>query len=88
MGLATPQVQQMITVGDEGGSIGRLKQQFEIDGAPAVKLHVGLDTPVIIMPRSSSSQEYVPPVMRTIPCVCDLQSEEYLVGSHVSFLFN
>ncbi|CAM6102066.1 unnamed protein product [Calypogeia fissa] len=57
--LATPQVQQVIMVVDKVGGIEKLVQQSDMEGAPAVKLNVSLDTPIIIMPRNSQSQEFM-----------------------------
>eukprot|EP01018_Ginkgo_biloba_P025446 Gb_15429 [translate_table: standard] len=58
-GLATPQAQQAIQVVDKVGGIEWLIQQSEIDGAPAIKLDVSLDTPIIIMPRNSMSKDFM-----------------------------
>ncbi|PTQ34792.1 hypothetical protein MARPO_0076s0036 [Marchantia polymorpha] len=57
--LATPQVQQVITVVDKVGGIEKLIQQSDIEGGPALKLNVSLDTPIIIMPRNSESREFM-----------------------------
>lgn len=57
--LATPQVQQVITVVDKVGGIEKLIQQSDIEGGPAIKLNLSLDTPIIIMPRNSESREWV-----------------------------
>jgi hypothetical protein len=54
--LATPQVQQVITVVDRVGGTEKLIQQSDMDGLPALKLNVSLDTPIIIMPRNSQSE--------------------------------
>ncbi|KAJ7520814.1 hypothetical protein O6H91_19G024000 [Diphasiastrum complanatum] len=57
--LATPQVQEVITVVDNVGGIERMIPQADMDGAPAIKLNVSLDTPIIIVPRKSSSKEFM-----------------------------
>ncbi|KAL2613699.1 hypothetical protein R1flu_025391 [Riccia fluitans] len=57
--LATPQVQQVITVVDKVGGIEKLIQQSDIEGGPAIKLNLSFDTPIIIMPRNSGSHEFM-----------------------------
>lgn len=55
--LATPQTTQVVTVVDNVGGMEKLIQQSDVEGSTAVKLDLSLDTPIIIMPRSSNSQE-------------------------------
>jgi len=55
--LATPQTTQVVTVVDKVGGTEKLIQQSDVEGSTAVKLDLSLDTPIIIMPRSSNSQE-------------------------------
>jgi hypothetical protein len=55
--LATPQTTQVVSVVDKVGGIEKLIQQSDIGGSTAVKLDFSLDTPIIIMPRCSDSQE-------------------------------
>ncbi|KAG0568137.1 hypothetical protein KC19_7G189300 [Ceratodon purpureus] len=57
--LATPQTTQVVTVVDKVGGTEKLIQQSDVDGSPAVKLDFSLDTPTIIMPRCSHSQEFM-----------------------------
>ncbi|KAL3679175.1 hypothetical protein R1sor_022131 [Riccia sorocarpa] len=57
--LATPHVQQVITVVDKVGGIEKLIQQSDIEGGPAIKLDLSFDTPIIIMPRNSESHEFM-----------------------------
>lgn len=57
--LATPQTTQVVTVVDKVGGTEKLIQESDVEGSSAVKLDFSLDTPIIIMPRSSDSQEYV-----------------------------
>lgn len=55
--LATPQTTQVVTVVDNVGGTQKLIQQSDVEGSTAVKLDLSLDTPIIIMPRCSNSQE-------------------------------
>jgi hypothetical protein len=55
--LATPQTTQVVSVVDKVGGTEKLMQQSDIGGSTAVKLDFSLDTPIIIMPRCSDSQE-------------------------------
>ncbi|XP_024542530.1 uncharacterized protein LOC9648284 isoform X1 [Selaginella moellendorffii] len=57
--LASPQTQQIITVFDAAGGTEKIMQQADMDGAPALRLNLSMDTPIIIMPRSSSSKEFM-----------------------------
>ncbi|XP_059076567.1 uncharacterized protein LOC131042467 isoform X2 [Cryptomeria japonica] len=59
MGLATPQAQQAIRVVDKVRGVEWLIQQSEMEGSPAVKLDVSLDTPIIIMPHNSMSKDFM-----------------------------
>ncbi|KAG0559465.1 hypothetical protein KC19_10G107200 [Ceratodon purpureus] len=57
--LATPQTSQVVSVVDKVGGTEKLIQQSDIGGSTAVKLDFSLDTPTIIMPRCSDSQEFM-----------------------------
>ncbi|XP_024384462.1 uncharacterized protein [Physcomitrium patens] len=57
--LATPQTTQVVTVVDKVGGTEKLIQESDVEGSSAVKLDFSLDTPIIIMPRSSDSQEFM-----------------------------
>ncbi|KAH9312826.1 hypothetical protein KI387_027861 [Taxus chinensis] len=59
IGLATPQAQQAIQVVDKVRGVEWLIQQSEMEGSPAVKLDVSLDTPIIIMPHNSMSKDFM-----------------------------
>lgn len=59
MGLATPHTEEAVKLVDKVGDFEWLIQKYEIDGAAAVKLDLSLDTPIIIVPKNSNSQEFV-----------------------------
>ncbi|KAE8735933.1 Calcium-dependent lipid-binding family protein isoform 3 [Hibiscus syriacus] len=59
MELATPHTEEVIKLVDKVGDFEWLIQKSEIDGAAALKLDLTLDTPIIIVPRNSMSNEYV-----------------------------
>lgn len=59
MELAPPHTEDAIKLVDKVGGIEWLIQKYEIDGAPAIKLDLSLDTPLIIIPKNSISKEYV-----------------------------
>lgn len=59
MELATPHTEEAIKLVDKVGGIEWLIQKYEIDGASAIKLDLSLDTPIIIVPRNSTSTELV-----------------------------
>lgn len=59
MELAPPHTEDAIKLVDKVGGIEWLIQKYEIDGAPAIKLDLSLDTPLIIIPKNSTSKEYV-----------------------------
>lgn len=59
MGLAAPHTEEAIKLVDKVGGIEWLIEKYEIDGASAVKLDLSLDTPLIIVPRNSTSEELV-----------------------------
>lgn len=59
MELATPHTEEAIKLVDKVGGFEWLIQKYEIDGATALKLDLSLDTPIIIVPRNSSSKECV-----------------------------
>lgn len=59
MELATPHTEEAIKLVDKVGDFEWLIQKYEIDGAAALKLDLSLDTPMIIIPRNSTSKESV-----------------------------
>lgn len=59
MELATPHTEEAIKLVDKVGGIEWLIQKYEVDGASAIKLDLSLDTPLIIVPRNSRSEESV-----------------------------
>lgn len=67
MELATPHTEEAIKFVDKVGGFEWLIQKYEIEGAPAIKLDISLDTPIIIIPRNSTSNEYV---SLSLVCVC------------------
>lgn len=68
MGLATPHTEEAIKLVDKVGDFEWLIQKYEIDGATALKLDLSLDTPMIIVPRNSTSKECVDLDMVLIVC--------------------
>ncbi|XP_040944166.1 uncharacterized protein [Gossypium hirsutum] len=59
MELATPHTEEVIKLVDKVGDFEWLIQKSEIDGAAALKLDLTFDTPIIIVPRNSTSNEFV-----------------------------
>lgn len=59
MGLATPHTEEAVKLVDKVGDFEWLIQKYEIDGAAALKLDLSLDTPIIIVPKNSNSNEFV-----------------------------
>lgn len=59
LALATPHTEEAIKLVDKVGDFEWLIQKHEIDGATALKLDLSLDTPMIIVPRNSTSKECV-----------------------------
>lgn len=59
MDLATPHTEEAIKLVDKVGDFEWLIQKYEMDGSPALKLDLSLDTPIIIIPRNSMSKEFV-----------------------------
>lgn len=59
MELASPHTHEVIKFVDKVGGFEWLIQKYEIDGATGVKLDLSLDTPIIIVPKNSTSEEYV-----------------------------
>ncbi|XP_073302377.1 uncharacterized protein [Primulina huaijiensis] len=59
MELATPHTEEAIKLVDKVGGIEWLIQKYEVDGASAVKLDLSLDTPIIIVPRNSKSNDFM-----------------------------
>lgn len=60
MELATPHKEEVIKLVDKVGGFEWMIQKYEIDGSTAVKLDLSLDTPIIIIPKHSTSKELVP----------------------------
>ncbi|PKI62681.1 hypothetical protein CRG98_016952, partial [Punica granatum] len=59
MGLASPQTEEAIKLVDKVGGFEWLIQKYEIDGSSAVKLDLSLDTPIIIVPKTSVSKDFI-----------------------------
>ncbi|XP_031738035.1 uncharacterized protein LOC101213129 isoform X1 [Cucumis sativus] len=59
MGLATPHTEEAVKLVDKVGDFEWLIQKYEIDGAAAFKLDLSLDTPIIIVPKNSNSQDFI-----------------------------
>ncbi|PKA57778.1 hypothetical protein AXF42_Ash015155 [Apostasia shenzhenica] len=59
MGLATPHTEEVIKLVDKVGGIEWLIQKYEMDGTSALKLDLSLDTPVIIVPKNSMSEDFI-----------------------------
>jgi len=59
MELATPHKEEVIKLVDRVGGFEWMIQKHEIDGATALKLDLSLDTPIIVIPRNSTSKELV-----------------------------
>ncbi|KAM3341348.1 putative protein isoform X1 [Capsicum galapagoense] len=59
MELATPHTEEAIKLVDKVGGIEWLIQKYEIDGSSAIKLDLSLDTPLIIVPRNSRSEDFM-----------------------------
>ncbi|XP_075085926.1 uncharacterized protein LOC107782497 [Nicotiana tabacum] len=59
MELATPHTEDAIKLVDKVGGIEWLIQKYEVDGASAIKLDLSLDTPLIIVPRNSRSEDFM-----------------------------
>ncbi|KAL5541456.1 hypothetical protein UlMin_009166 [Ulmus minor] len=59
MELATPHTEEAIKLVDKVGGFEWLIQKYEIDGATALKLDLSLDTPIIIVPKNSTSKDFI-----------------------------
>jgi vacuolar protein sorting-associated protein 13A/C len=59
MELGTPHTEEAIKFIDKVGGFEWLIQKYEMDGASAIKLDLSLETPIIIVPKNSQSEEYV-----------------------------
>ncbi|CAN1281796.1 Intermembrane lipid transfer protein vps13A [Linum perenne] len=57
--LATPQTEEAIKLVDKVGGFEWLIQKYEIDGATALKLDLSLDTPIIIVPKNTTSKDFI-----------------------------
>lgn len=84
MELATPHTEEAIKLVDKVGGIEWLIQKYEVDGASAIKLDLSLDTPLIIVPRNSKSEESViillSLIIQTLACL-------YYAFSNLEFVF-
>ncbi|GAV71650.1 DUF946 domain-containing protein/DUF1162 domain-containing protein/Chorein_N domain-containing protein [Cephalotus follicularis] len=59
MELATPHTEEAIKLVDKVGGFEWLIQKYEMDGAAALMLDLSLDTPIIIVPSNSQSQDFL-----------------------------
>lgn len=59
MELATPHTEEAINLVDKVGGLEWLIHKSEIEGSPALKLDLFLNTPIIIVPRTSVSKKCV-----------------------------
>ncbi|XP_052204938.1 uncharacterized protein LOC127809843 isoform X2 [Diospyros lotus] len=59
MELATPHTEEAIKLVDKVGDIEWLINKYEVDGSLALKLDLSLDTPIIIVPRNSTSKDFM-----------------------------
>ncbi|KAG9446693.1 hypothetical protein H6P81_012821 [Aristolochia fimbriata] len=59
MELATPHTEDVIKFVDKVGGFEWLIQGYEIEGASALKLDLYLETPTIVVPRNSSSKDFM-----------------------------
>ncbi|KAK8929011.1 hypothetical protein KSP39_PZI017866 [Platanthera zijinensis] len=59
MGLASPHSDEVIKLVDKVGGIEWLIQKYEMDGDVSLKLDLSLDTPIIIVPKNSMSEDFI-----------------------------
>jgi len=59
MELGTPHTEEAIKFIDKVGGFEWLIQKYEMDGASAIKLDLSLETPIIIVPKNSQSEDYI-----------------------------
>nr|DAD29104.1 TPA_asm: hypothetical protein HUJ06_030572 [Nelumbo nucifera] len=59
MELSSPRTEEVIKLVDKVGGFEWLIQKSEIDGAAALKMDLSLDTPIIVLPRNSMSNDYI-----------------------------
>ncbi|XP_057544625.1 uncharacterized protein LOC130823840 isoform X3 [Amaranthus tricolor] len=59
MELAPPHKEEVIKLADKVGGFEWMIQKYEIDGATAVKLDLSLETPIIIIPKNTTSKEFM-----------------------------
>lgn len=59
MGLASPHTEEAIKLVDKVGGFEWLIQKYEMDGSTALKVDLSLDTPIIIVPKNSTSRDYM-----------------------------
>lgn len=59
VGLAAPNSEEAIKFVDKVGGFEWLIKKYEMDGSAAMKLDLSLETPIIVVPGSSSSKELI-----------------------------
>ncbi|XP_076932508.1 uncharacterized protein LOC143598077 [Bidens hawaiensis] len=59
VGLAAPNTEEAIKFVDKVGGFEWLIQKYEMDGSAALKLDLSLETPIIVVPRNSSSKDFL-----------------------------
>nr|XP_043635621.1 uncharacterized protein LOC122606820 [Erigeron canadensis] len=59
VGLAAPNTEEAIKFVDKVGGFEWLIQKYEMDGSAALKLDLSLETPIIVVPRNSSSDDFL-----------------------------
>lgn len=59
MELATPHKEEVIKLVDRVGGFEWMIQKHEIEGATALKLDLSLDTPIIVIPKNSTSKDFM-----------------------------
>jgi len=74
MELASPHSDEAIKLVDKVGGFEWFIQKYEMDGATALKLDLALDTPIIIVPRNSTSKELV-----IFKSICGVSHNVYLI---------
>ena len=58
--LAAPNTEEAIKFVDKVGGFEWLIHKYEMEGSAALKLDLSMETPIIVVPRNSSSKEFVP----------------------------
>lgn len=59
VGLAAPNTEEAIKFVDKVGGFEWLIHKYEMDGSAALKLDLSLETPIIVVPRNSSSRDFL-----------------------------